>query len=416
MKIVLMVFSFLSLNVFSQGLIFESSDDVNSPVWDPTSQQGYSTYLPKKISYRDYAPIPNSQGQVSTCTGWASAYGMLTTQQNLLMEITNPIQRTARAMDPHFIYSLIKNSSDQWCQQGTSMEQALLVLREYGCKPRIYDPILSCNTRKSYDQYTLDISYPYRTGQYYKLGMDANAISAVKDALSMRYIVFVGMSLTNSFLTGSAVNSGLWQPNSTEKFIGGHAMCVVGYDDDKYGGSFEIMNSYGTEYGDGGFIWVKYRDFAKYMNQAYIVTLPGFQNTGCLGGDCESFGIYRMDNGDMYEGWMTDGYPDVLGTYSYSDGSFYIGDFNHGRKHGEGLFFFVETESYYRVTFSNDALVDGTSIQGYSQSSEGSKAKKYYDHVSQFVPGKLIVEEDEVLQKLMNEIEVPENPIKMNNN
>lgn len=139
-KVILVVFALISLELFSQGLNLEDNSDLNTPVWDPSSQQGYSSYLPTKISYRDYAPIPNSQGQVSTCTGWASAYGMLTTQQNLLMGITNPIRRTARAMDPHFIYSLIKNSGDKWCQQGTSMEDALIVLQEYGCKPRVYDP------------------------------------------------------------------------------------------------------------------------------------------------------------------------------------------------------------------------------------------------------------------------------------
>ena len=34
---------------------------------------------------------------------------------------------------------------------------------------------------------------------------------------------------------------------------GGHAMVVVGYDDDKYGGAFEILNSWGTYWGNKGF-------------------------------------------------------------------------------------------------------------------------------------------------------------------
>ena len=46
-------------------------------------------------------------------------------------------------------------------------------------------------------------------------------------------------------------------------------MCVVGYDDDKYGGSFQIMNSWGTWWGAGGFTWVTYNDYSKYVNYAY---------------------------------------------------------------------------------------------------------------------------------------------------
>lgn len=49
-------------------------------------------------------------------------------------------------------------------------------------------------------------------------------------------------------------------------------MTVVGYDDNKYGGAFRIVNSWGTGWGDGGFYWVEYNEFARdcYMAiQAY---------------------------------------------------------------------------------------------------------------------------------------------------
>jgi hypothetical protein len=45
-------------------------------------------------------------------------------------------------------------------------------------------------------------------------------------------------------------------------------MCVVGYDDSKFGGAFEIMNSWGTDWGDKGFIWIRYNDFAKHVRNA----------------------------------------------------------------------------------------------------------------------------------------------------
>jgi hypothetical protein len=53
-------------------------------------------------------------------------------------------------------------------------------------------------------------------------------------------------------------------------------MCVVGYDDDKYGGAFEIQNSWGEGWGNKGYIWVKYSDFAKFVYQA--VELIHFDN------------------------------------------------------------------------------------------------------------------------------------------
>lgn len=37
-------------------------------------------------------------------------------------------------------------------------------------------------------------------------------------------------------------------------------MTIIGYDDYKYGGAFEVMNSWGTGWGNDGFIWVRYTD------------------------------------------------------------------------------------------------------------------------------------------------------------
>jgi hypothetical protein len=379
----------------AQGLKIDQKEYSKLTVWEPKDAQGYSSTLPAKISYRKYAPVPGNQGYVATCTGWAVAYGQLTTQQNLMMQISNPVQRTARAMDPHFIYSLIKNSNDKWCQEGTWIGDAMSVLSNYGCKPRFQDPVLECNATLSYNEYTLAIASPYKIDNFYSLKMDVDPISAVKEALNAKYVVSVGMNLTNSFMTGTSVSYGLWAPVSGEKNIGGHAMCVIGYDDTKYGGSFEILNSYGTNYGDGGFVWVKYSDFKKYMNQAFIIDISGFKSTGCLYGDCSDFGVYRTAAGDLYEGFMTGGSPDLVGTYFYSNGNFYVGDFKNGRKHGYGLYYNHMQARYYSVAFSNDALVQSSAIQGFATEEDSKKPTDFYNHLKQFIPGELITDEEE---------------------
>ena len=53
--------------------------------------------------------------------------------------------------------------------------------------------------------------------------------------------------------------------------FGGHAMCVIGYDDrrvkyangETYTGAFQIMNSWGPEWGVNGVAWVGYADFKR---------------------------------------------------------------------------------------------------------------------------------------------------------
>ena len=49
-------------------------------------------------------------------------------------------------------------------------------------------------------------------------------------------------------------------------------MCVVGYDDNKYGGAFEIMNSWGDSWMNKGFCWIPYDVFRKTTRYAYSVS------------------------------------------------------------------------------------------------------------------------------------------------
>ena len=43
----------------------------------------------------------------------------------------------------------------------------------------------------------------------------------------------------------------------------GHGMCIVGFDDTKFGGAFEIVNSWGDDWANGGYIWIRYDDLYK---------------------------------------------------------------------------------------------------------------------------------------------------------
>ena len=45
-------------------------------------------------------------------------------------------------------------------------------------------------------------------------------------------------------------------------------MCIVGYDDNKLDGSFEVMNSWGTTWGNRGFVWITYAQMQQYGNYA----------------------------------------------------------------------------------------------------------------------------------------------------
>jgi hypothetical protein len=411
-KLLLLSALILTSIAFGQGLHLDSAAYAEMDKWEPESF-GYTTSgLPSRISYRRYTPFVGDQGQVSTCVGWALAHGQLTTQQNLLMGITNRNQKSWRAMDAHFIYGMIRDLNDTWCQQGTFMPKAMDVLSTYGCKPSVWEPWLSCNSSAVIEDFTLATAAPYRIGQWYALRMDANAVDAVKTALNSKHIVSVGMSLTESFMSGSTRNSGKWSPKTYEGKLGGHAMCIVGYDDYKYGGAFEILNSYGDGFGDNGYVWVSYRDFTAHMDQAFIFDTPGYSKGGCMYGDCRnSFSIYKTSDGGMYEGVVSNSYPDVYGMYVFPNGGMYVGGWKNGRKHGYGLLYDIQTGAYYNVAFSNDVLTNSAQIQGFASEEDAENIKKVYEQLSGVVPGELLDENSDEYEQLEENYEVPMEPI-----
>jgi hypothetical protein len=405
----LLLFTIISLNYFGQGLILDSIAFKKSPLWEADENYGYASMLPAKISYRAYTPAVLDQGNTATCVGYSVAYSQLSTQQNILMGVTNEYQKLFRAMDPNFIYSLIREMGDLWCEKGTSMIDAFSVLKSYGCKPMIWSPWLTCNDHKvALEDFTLAVASNYAINNYAAIPMDVNVINSVKKALQQRLIVSCGIQLTESFAKGSSVSFGNYSPRKGESFIGGHAMCVIGYDDNRNGGSFEVMNSYGSKYGDKGFVWIKYADFYNLVSEAYIVILEDFKKGNCSFGDCaNSFSRYRFENGSIYEGMIKNNRPEIFGSYVYPTGNFYVGEFLAGRRHGYGLYYIASEGQYYETSFKNDVLIESAAIQGFA-------AKDSKEKIEQMITKilgentKVIKDDSDLYKKLMDELEVPE--------
>jgi hypothetical protein len=411
MKSIIFGTSFLIIGItFSQGLKLDAKAYQSAKQFEPAEEQGYTqTVLPTKISYRDYTPMVLNQGEEATCVGWAVSYAQLSTQQNIQMGVTDLNQRIFRAMDPYFVYSRIKGYNDKWCQEGASMQDAMEVLVANGTKTMLSDPWLQCNSITN--EYAKNQASFYNISSYEAVP-DDELVKNVKIALSYKYIVSVGVQLTESFENGTAMSFGMWTPKYGETLIGGHAMCVVGYDDNKYGGSFEVMNSWGEEYGDKGFVWIKYTDFEQLVSEAYIINTEGFKTGNCMYGDCSnSYSRYKFNSGAVFEGIITKNYPDVFGSFVYPSGDFYIGGFSNGRKHGQGVYFDIKSREYYNAVFNNDVWVRGEVKQGYVSEESDAKLSQILNLLQDINPGKVIEEDSPEFEKLIEELEVPETPL-----
>ncbi len=273
-QIIFLLSILISIPLFSQkhgtGLQFDDEKFEKVIKKAPLTRSLYST-IPKKHSMRKYAPHIKSQGSYGTCVGWSSAYAAFSICNAMKNNTTNTDLITKNAFSPGFVYKQIKYSTDQNCTYGSHISDALEIMKTKGVAKYTDMTEVNCPTYIPVQVFTKAIKYKVK--DYAKLfGLYDNKtykVSSVKKSLSQDKLVIIGMMVPNSFYKAGK----LWSPTESEFYkYPGHAMCVIGYDDDLNGGSFEIMNSWGTSWGDKGFTRIKYSDFSKFVKYAYEIT------------------------------------------------------------------------------------------------------------------------------------------------
>jgi len=233
-----------------------------------------STVPPRLVSLRQFAPSPGDQGQYGTCTGWATAYAARTISESIALNRTNQAQSTDNAFSPNFVYlgHYLSLGITPTGQEGAVLSRILDFVRTTGAVRRQPFERTTAFNRISFSSFANIQLYPI--SNYVRLfsnragtsGPVEERVTPVRRSLSEGKPVVIGMNTPASFFNARDV----WRPHETPTINhGGHAMCVVGYNDDIHGGAFEIQNSWGTSWGNNGYIWITYNDFARYVFEAF---------------------------------------------------------------------------------------------------------------------------------------------------
>jgi hypothetical protein len=228
-------------------------------------------------SLKKFAPYPGSQGNYGTCAAWATTYCARTILQSILNNETDKNLITKNAYSPGFVYRLASSNKD--CS-GSFTTECARQMTQYGV-PSLKEFNEPCPIYIPKEIFSLAENNKIKT--FVKLWDDVfdinpkSKINLVKKSISEQLPVVISIHCPNSFQNP---NGDLWEPTEdinakVNHQHGRHALCVVGYDDFKYGGAFEIQNSWGTDWGNKGYVWVKYADFAKYAYQA--IEMIGFE-------------------------------------------------------------------------------------------------------------------------------------------
>ena len=331
------------------------------------------------------------------------------------MNSTTKTFNSVRAMDPYFLYAYQSNSQDS-CKKGiATFKYGLEILKEYGCKLKNMEPILKCYSKVDDNYISNQLTRPYRIQSYSPI---ESSVANIKIELNKQNIIGIGTFIDSSFVKLNSDNH-LWSPNNESQTIGGHAMCIVGYDDSKFGGAFEVMNSWGTEWGEEGFCWMKYEDLINWTKQFWIINLSGFKKDGCLFGDCSSsYSIYETKNG-FYEGYLKNSVPDKNGLHFIDKKEkgfcFYTGEYMDGMRHGKGLFYSYNAETGSRGFFPTYShlgeLIDPNENQGFAGLRIDSEIIDLFNRMKNGLDGLLISTESIEYTEFIDNFKMIEEPI-----
>lgn len=279
-----------TLTLHAQGLNFNDSAYRQLPQ-KISDQIAVAGDLPSQVDLSMYVPTVINQGKLGTCVGVSTAYYMRTILEAKRLNITDQKAIDALSYSPSFLYNAVKGAQDKACSQGTEVMKALEYLKKNGVARFAQQGYPYCDQNKP-----LPLSPDSKILDYIRLfsltDRQESIVISTKRALAEGTPIIVGIQTTPSlddlgfwgklrlrflqfFGWASDEELGLWNPAKSKVLRGGHAVCVVGYDDAKFGGAFHIVNSRGENWGENGFFWLRYEDYikhAKYGFQAYLPT------------------------------------------------------------------------------------------------------------------------------------------------
>ena len=248
------------------GIIDEQSDKASVEALPSDFGSGKkSGSLPLYVSLKIYAPTPRKQN-AGECVGYAvgNALSIVLARRD---SISAQKLKDENVLSALYIYNQIQRYG---CKGGARIEDGMKLIKEQGdCKASIFeDSGEKCDqlpheeakneAAKNKVKDIISVFPVYEEGEM--------KVFKTKEQLAKGIPIVFGMHLPDVFFLEHDFDRPI-DLSATDSLLGGHAMCVVGYDDHKE--AFEVMNSWGTEWGNDGFFWLKYEDYAKYTKYGY---------------------------------------------------------------------------------------------------------------------------------------------------
>ncbi len=205
---------------------------------------------PASASLADKVIEVLDQGDSSSCVAHAFAQALR------IADIVKGIKVPELSSREFLYYNARAYGGPPIIDEGTELRLCAQGLTKFGRPPESAWPFIMSyiNERPSWEAYRE--AYDYKGPDAY-LRVTGN--DETKQAIAASKPVCGGVWLGQSVFE---YTGGIYDPDPNEPIVGGHALCIVGYDTD----SFTIVNSWSPTYGEKGFMRVSPRFMATFTD------------------------------------------------------------------------------------------------------------------------------------------------------
>lgn len=218
----------------------------------------YPVALPSEsyIIPLDHSYIKN-QGSIGSCG--SHAFGTA-------FEIMTSKFRRVHLSELFHYYVVRKRFMDVNIDRGQFLRDGAKVMQENGIALERFWPYIATKFKDEPTFKAYISARAFRIKSYYRIWNWQSIKSRIaKDEKP----VVIGIPVWSSFMSNR--NGIIHMPKEGERKRGGHAITVIGYDDNKK--AFRIINSWGLNWGDNGYAWLPYDYVQKYLMDAWTMEL-----------------------------------------------------------------------------------------------------------------------------------------------